>query len=167
MDENLAFTASAYRVAAPGARARARAFLESTGLDRFRDRLAGDLSGGMRQKLGVIRALLHRPGLVVLDEPTTGVDPVSRARADAMTAMTTPLAHTRGVTRRFGDFVAVDSVDLDIQPGEVHQPDLLVLDEPTSGVDPLARARLWETVRSGSSGPPRRRNGPRPCSASS
>src|SRR5207244_6897275 len=43
------------------------------------DRLAGNLSGGMRQKLGVIRALLHRPDLVVLDEPTTGIDPVSRA----------------------------------------------------------------------------------------
>jgi ABC-2 type transport system ATP-binding protein len=42
-------------------------------------RLAGQLSGGMRQKLGVIAAMLHRPDLLVLDEPTTGVDPVSRA----------------------------------------------------------------------------------------
>ena len=43
------------------------------------ERLAGQLSGGMRQKLGVIAAMLHRPDLLVLDEPTTGVDPVSRA----------------------------------------------------------------------------------------
>ena len=43
------------------------------------DRLAGQLSGGMRQKLGVIAAMLHHPDLLVLDEPTTGVDPVSRA----------------------------------------------------------------------------------------
>ena len=79
VDENLAFAASAYRVAPAEARSRARAYLERTGLDRFRDRLAGDLSGGMRQKLGVVRALVHRPKLVILDEPTTGVDPVSRA----------------------------------------------------------------------------------------
>ena len=46
---------------------------------RARDRLAGHLSGGMRQKLGVIAAMLHQPALLVLDEPTTGVDPVSRA----------------------------------------------------------------------------------------
>src|SRR5262249_20002354 len=44
-----------------------------------RDRLAGQLSGGMRQKLSVIAALVHAPDLLVLDEPTTGVDPVSRA----------------------------------------------------------------------------------------
>ena len=44
-----------------------------------RDRLAGHLSGGMRQKLGVIAAMLTGPALLVLDEPTTGVDPVSRA----------------------------------------------------------------------------------------
>jgi ABC-2 type transport system ATP-binding protein len=73
--ENLAFTATAYG-AQPGA---ADEYLERTGLAPVRDRLAGNLSGGMRQKLGVIRAMLHRPELVVLDEPTTGVDPVSRA----------------------------------------------------------------------------------------
>jgi ABC-2 type transport system ATP-binding protein len=79
VDENLTFTATAYRLSPAEARSRAADYLERTGLDRFTDRLAGDLSGGMRQKLGVIRALLHRPELVVLDEPTTGVDPVSRA----------------------------------------------------------------------------------------
>ena len=49
------------------------------GLSAARDRLAGQLSGGMRQKLGVIAALLHRPELLILDEPSTGVDPVSRS----------------------------------------------------------------------------------------
>src|SRR3989304_3921994 len=44
-----------------------------------RDRPTGHLSAGMRQKLGVIRAMVHRPELLVLDEPTTGIDPVSRA----------------------------------------------------------------------------------------
>jgi ABC-2 type transport system ATP-binding protein len=77
--ENLAFTATAYGVPAAVARERTREYLERTGLAPASDRLAGNLSGGMRQKLGVIRAMLHRPDLLVLDEPTTGVDPVSRA----------------------------------------------------------------------------------------
>src|SRR5581483_1919878 len=55
------------------------AFLARAGLTGARDRLAGRLSGGMRQKLGVIAAMLTSPALLVLDEPTTGVDPVSRA----------------------------------------------------------------------------------------
>jgi ABC-2 type transport system ATP-binding protein len=79
VDENLEFAASAYGVAPGEARRRAAEYLERTGLASAHGRLAGQLSGGMRQKLGVIRALLHRPRLVVLDEPTTGVDPVSRA----------------------------------------------------------------------------------------
>jgi ABC-2 type transport system ATP-binding protein len=44
----------------------------------FRKRLAGKLSGGMKQKLGLVCALIHRPKVILLDEPTTGVDPVSR-----------------------------------------------------------------------------------------
>jgi ABC-type multidrug transport system ATPase subunit len=79
VDENLAFAATAYGVSPREARRRAAGYLERTGLAQAHDRLARHLSGGMRQKLGVIRALLHRPELVVLDEPTTGVDPVSRA----------------------------------------------------------------------------------------
>jgi ribosome-dependent ATPase len=54
--------------------------LESTGLAPFRDRPAGKLSGGMKQKLGLCCALIHDPDLLVLDEPTTGVDPLSRAQ---------------------------------------------------------------------------------------
>lgn len=79
VEENLSFAARAYGVPASQVRSRAAEYLERTGLVQVRDRLAGDLSGGMRQKLGVIRAMLHRPDLLVLDEPTTGVDPVSRA----------------------------------------------------------------------------------------
>ena len=52
--------------------------LDSTGLTQFADRLARKLSGGMRQKLGICCALIHDPDFLILDEPTTGVDPLSR-----------------------------------------------------------------------------------------
>ncbi|MGQ0723454.1 MAG: ABC transporter ATP-binding protein [Candidatus Eiseniibacteriota bacterium] len=76
--ENLRFYADLYRV--PGAErdARLERLFEFSGLGPFRDRLAGKLSGGMKQKLGLSCALIHRPKLLLLDEPTFGVDPVSR-----------------------------------------------------------------------------------------
>jgi ABC-2 type transport system ATP-binding protein len=77
--ENLEFRASAYGLSAAQARKRSGDLLARAGLGEARDRLAGQLSGGMRQKLGVIAAMLAEPRLLVLDEPTTGVDPVSRS----------------------------------------------------------------------------------------
>ena len=75
--ENLEFVASVARL--PQAGSRIGDLLERTGLAPFPRRLARDLSGGMRQKLGVIMAMLPAPALLVLDEPTTGIDPVSRS----------------------------------------------------------------------------------------
>ncbi len=77
--ENLAFRAAAYGLPASRARERSAELITKAGLAAARDRLAGQLSGGMRQKLGVIAALLPQPDLLILDEPTTGIDPVSRA----------------------------------------------------------------------------------------
>lgn len=74
--ENLRFVADAYGIARPDRRI--DHLLDLTGLGPARDRLAAHLSGGMRQKLGVAMALLHEPDLLVLDEPTTGLDPASR-----------------------------------------------------------------------------------------
>ena len=79
MAENLAFRAAAYGLPASRARERSAELITKAGLAAARDRLAGQLSGGMRQKLGVIAALLPQPDLLILDEPTTGIDPVSRA----------------------------------------------------------------------------------------
>ncbi|HEX2486444.1 MAG TPA: ABC transporter ATP-binding protein [Myxococcota bacterium] len=76
--ENLAFTGRLHRVPPEAFEARARELLERTGLAPFRDRPAGALSGGMKQKLAVANALLPEPALLVLDEPTAGVDIVAR-----------------------------------------------------------------------------------------
>ncbi len=78
VDENIALRASLYGIQGPVARERAAELLERVGMSRFGARLAGALSGGMKQKLALVAALLTRPDLLLLDEPTTGVDPVSR-----------------------------------------------------------------------------------------
>jgi ABC-2 type transport system ATP-binding protein len=76
IDENIAFFARIHGVW--DFDARRRRLLELTGLQRFRDRLADRLSGGMKQKLALACTLVHEPRVLILDEPTTGVDPVSR-----------------------------------------------------------------------------------------
>jgi ABC-2 type transport system ATP-binding protein len=78
IDENLTFRADLYSVPRDTAAKRASELLDLVGLGKFRDRLAGALSGGMKQKLALASALLTRPDLLLLDEPTTGVDPLSR-----------------------------------------------------------------------------------------
>lgn len=76
IDENIAFFARAHNVRHFDER-RTR-LLTLTGLEPFRGRLADRLSGGMKQKLALACTLIHQPRMLVLDEPTTGVDPVSR-----------------------------------------------------------------------------------------
>jgi len=76
--ENLDFFAGLFGQDKAERAARSDSLLASTGLLPFRDRAAGKLSGGMKQKLGLCCALIHDPDLLILDEPTTGVDPLSR-----------------------------------------------------------------------------------------
>jgi ABC-2 type transport system ATP-binding protein len=78
VDENIDFVAKAYGMRGDALESKRGQLLAKTGLDGARKRLAGQLSGGMRQKLGFLLAIIHDPALLVLDEPTTGVDPVSR-----------------------------------------------------------------------------------------
>jgi len=76
VDENIAFFAEIHGLT--GYQPRRDRLLEMTQLTPFRDRLADRLSGGMKQKLALACTLVHEPSVIVLDEPTTGVDPVSR-----------------------------------------------------------------------------------------
>lgn len=197
--ENLDFFGRLFGQAKAERHARIADLLQATGLDPFPNRLAGKLSGGMKQKLSLCSALIHDPDLVILDEPTTGVDPLSRqqfwdlidrirAERPAMSVITAtaymeeaerfdwlaainggkviasgtpsdirthsgkqtleqafvamlpeadrqghhdvvvpprktfdgpPAIEAQGLTRRFGDFTAVDGVDFKIERGEI------------------------------------------------
>ena len=78
VDENAFFYGELFEVPRAQYRERMTQLLNAAGLAAFRHRLAAQLSGGMKQKLGLVCALIHTPKVLLLDEPTTGVDPVSR-----------------------------------------------------------------------------------------
>lgn len=78
VDENIRFFGSLYGVDPVSLRTRSGELLGFAGLGDRRRSLAGELSGGMKQRLMLVCALLHRPSVLLLDEPTTGVDPLAR-----------------------------------------------------------------------------------------
>ncbi|EPJ82121.1 ribosome-associated ATPase/putative transporter RbbA [Pseudomonas sp. CFII68] len=78
--ENIRFFGTLFGLSRTDCEQRMGTLLLATDLQRFADRPAGKLSGGMKQKLGLCCALIHEPDLLILDEPTTGVDPLSRRR---------------------------------------------------------------------------------------
>jgi ABC-2 type transport system ATP-binding protein len=78
VDENINFFMDIFGIARTERKIRKEKYLGFSNLLPFTDRLAGNLSGGMKQKLGLACVLVHEPQLLILDEPTNGVDPVSR-----------------------------------------------------------------------------------------
>lgn len=95
VEENIDFFARLRLVPEPTLVERKAKLLAMTRLEKFRDRAMKHLSGGMKQKLGLVCALIHEPELAILDEPTTGVDPVSRRDFWAILA---GLTQERGMT---------------------------------------------------------------------
>lgn len=152
--ENLSFLAQMYGVPATVARERARELLAFSGLAPFKERLAEHLSGGMKQKLALACALIHQPELLLLDEPTTGVDPISRRELwkllhellekGSTVVLTTPYmdeaerCHTVGLVHRGRLVASASPQDLKrLMKGE-----LLEMRNPK-----LGRARLQEAIR--------------------
>lgn len=78
VEENMDFFMDVFSIPRAQRKKRKEKYLGFSNLLPFMDRLAGNLSGGMKQKLGLACVLVHEPGLLILDEPTNGVDPVSR-----------------------------------------------------------------------------------------
>lgn len=78
VEENLRFFADMYGVSRRDREERLRSLYAFSRLEPFRKRLTGQLSGGMQKKLSLMAAMIHRPAALLLDEPTTGVDPISR-----------------------------------------------------------------------------------------
>jgi ABC-type multidrug transport system ATPase subunit len=76
--ENLSFYGQIYGLTNENLTHRIEEVLKLTGLDEYRDRLAGELSGGWKQKLAIANGILHKPRILFLDEPTAGIDPLSR-----------------------------------------------------------------------------------------
>ncbi len=76
--ENIRFYADVFNVPRTERERRSCQLLDAAGMEPYQTRLASKLSGGMKQKLGLVCALIHRPRVILLDEPTNGVDPVSR-----------------------------------------------------------------------------------------
>ncbi|EHP38472.1 ABC transporter related protein [Cupriavidus basilensis OR16] len=116
--ENVDFFARLFGLGGGERRQRIERLLAATGLAPFPDRPAGKLSGGMKQKLGLCCALVHNPDLLILDEPTTGVDPLSRRQFWALVedlraehSNMTVIVATAYIeeAQRFGHLVAMDA----------------------------------------------------------
>jgi ribosome-dependent ATPase len=116
--ENLEFFGRLFGATRAERRSRIVQLLRATGLAAFADRQAGKLSGGMKQKLGLCCAFMHDPDLLILDEPTTGVDPLSRrqfwdliasirARRTAMTVLVATAYFDEA--ERFDELLALDA----------------------------------------------------------
>lgn len=146
--ENLAFFADLYDVDPADYRTRRERLLEFAGLTPFKDRRAQHLSGGMKKKLALACTLIHEPPILLLDEPTTGVDPVSRREFwDILTEL------YLGGTTILVTTPYMDEADRCSVVGLMYQGRLVVCDEPQRIRDRLegemveVQASNWEAAR--------------------
>ena len=134
--ENIHFYGDLYQVPKQKRKDRIEELLQFANLKPFGKRKAQDLSGGMKQKLGLICALIHTPQILFLDEPTTGVDPLSRR--DFWVILYDLLKE--GVTILFSTSY-LDEAERCSRVGLIYEGDLLIVDTP-SGV----KARIGGTI---------------------
>jgi len=134
--ENIQFYADLYQVSKKGRKERIDRLLHFANLDPFKTRKAQDLSGGMKQKLGLICALVHTPQILFLDEPTTGVDPLSRR--DFWVILYELLKE--GVTILFSTSY-LDEAERCNRVGLMYQGELLVTDTPS-----VIKAQIGGTI---------------------
>jgi ABC-2 type transport system ATP-binding protein len=125
--ENILFYADLYEVARRERPERIERLLGFSNLTPFKDRLAGKLSGGMKQKLGLACSLIHTPDILFLDEPTNGVDPVSRR--DFWKILYDLLKQEITV---FVSTAYLDEAERCTRIGLMHQGSILMLDEPAA-----------------------------------
>ncbi len=125
--ENILFYADLYEVPRRERPARIEKLLGFSNLTPFKDRLAGKLSGGMKQKLGLACSLIHTPEILFLDEPTNGVDPVSRR--DFWKILYDLLKQEITV---FVSTAYLDEAERCTRIGLMHQGRILMLDEPAA-----------------------------------
>jgi ABC-2 type transport system ATP-binding protein len=125
--ENIHFYADLYEVPKKRRMERIERLLRFANLEPFRKRKAQDLSGGMKQKLGLICALIHTPQILLLDEPTTGVDPLSRR--DFWMILYDLLKE--GVTILFSTSY-LDEAERCSRVGLIYQGELMISDTPSN-----------------------------------
>ncbi len=161
VEENIDFFARLRLVSEADLRERKTRLLAITRLDRFRSRLMKQLSGGMKQKLGLICTLIHEPELAILDEPTTGVDPVSRRdfwailtewqAVKGMTALVSTAYMDEAARFHRLSFLSHGRVLASGTPEEIRSlvPGLVVTFESTPHLDAMARlTRRYAQVES-------------------
>jgi ABC-2 type transport system ATP-binding protein len=138
--ENIMFYADIYDVPAKERPSRIERLLSFSNLTPFKDRLAGKLSGGMKQKLGLACALIHTPEVLFLDEPTNGVDPVSRR--DFWKILYDLLKENVTI---FVSTSYLDEAERCSRIGLIHKGKLLIKDEPANIKKSLARpmVEIW------------------------
>ncbi len=115
--------------------------LESVGLTEFTDKLVGSFSGGMRRRLEIARGLVHSPKILFLDEPTTGLDPVSRT---AVWEMITKLKESAGLTILLTTHYMDEADKLCDRIAIVDHGQLVALDTPTKLKDSVPAAEVVE-----------------------
>lgn len=125
VDENMEFYADLFGIAPEERQAMLPRLLEMTRMAPFRDRQASKLSGGMKQKLALMCTLLHRPQVLFLDEPTNGVDPLSRRDFWAILYQLVTENITVFVTTAY-----LDEAEQCNRVGLIHQGRLIRLDSP-------------------------------------